>query len=274
MDTRILNRSAFENETIIKKRFEKVNYMVERLDYQGPRPRPDLLISDSSGPRIICEVKTVFSGGYLTERDAHVSTRDSKLWDSGVFENQIDLTKIDDCLGDAVRKRTAFVADRPELKDLPLIVAFFFDFFADFLPFYPRDFGERFRDCVSLNPTTNQFNVKIISLIVIALCLSACQTTTQTTNRIAIGMTKAQVVAAVGTPHSKSAETRGGVLIEKWIYKETTWEQGGWSWNRTVSDSAIVFQNGHVVSYGVEGEQHLHKNPMNPDINVNVSHDD
>ncbi len=121
---------------------------------------------------------------------------------------------------------------------------------------------------------TNQFNVKIISLIVIALSISACQTTTQTTNRIAIGMTKAQVVAAVGTPHSKSAETRGGVLIEKWIYKETTWDQGGWSWNRTVSDSAIVFQNGHVVSYGVEGEHHLHKNPMNPDINVNVSHDE
>jgi hypothetical protein len=121
---------------------------------------------------------------------------------------------------------------------------------------------------------TNQFNVKIISLIVIALSISACQTTTQTTNRIAIGMTKAQVVAAVGTPHSKSAETRGRVLIEKWIYKETTWDQGGWSWNRTVSDSAIVFQNGHVVSYGVEGEHHLHKNPMNPDINVNVSRDE
>ncbi len=146
MDTRILNRSASENETIIQKQFEKANYMVERLDFQGPRPRPDLLISDSSGPRMICEVKTVFSGGYLTERDAHVSTRDSKLWDSGVFENQINLTRINDCLGDAVRKRTAFVADRPEVKDLPLIVAFFFDFFADFLSFYPRDFGEHFRD--------------------------------------------------------------------------------------------------------------------------------
>src|SRR6266700_1125184 len=146
MDTHILNRRAFENETIIQKQFEKVNYMVDRLDYQGPRPRPDLLISDSSGPRILCEVKTVFSGGYLTERDAHVSTRDSKLWDSGVFENQIDLTKIDDCLGDDVRKRTAFVADLPQRKDLALIVAFFFDFFADFLPFYPRDMGERFRD--------------------------------------------------------------------------------------------------------------------------------
>ncbi len=116
--------------------------------------------------------------------------------------------------------------------------------------------------------------MKIISLVVIALCLSACQTTTQTTNRIAVGMTKVQVVAAVGTPHSKSAETRDGTVIEKWIYKETTWDQGGWSWNRTVSDSAIIFQNGRVVSYGVEKERHLHQNPTNPGVNVNISRDE
>ena len=82
------------------------------------------------------------------------------------------------------------------------------------------------------------------------------------------------VIAAVGAPHSKSAETHDGALVEKWIYKETICDQGGWSWNRTVSDSAIVFKNGRVVSYGVETEHHLHKNPMNPDINVNISRDD
>src|SRR2546426_11631131 len=98
MDAKILNGIAKANETIVKKQFRKLSYLVERLDYQGPRPRPDLLVSDSSGPRIICEVKTVFSGGYLTEPDAHVSTRDSKLWNSGVFENQIDLRRIDDYL--------------------------------------------------------------------------------------------------------------------------------------------------------------------------------
>jgi len=116
--------------------------------------------------------------------------------------------------------------------------------------------------------------MKITSLAVITLCLTACQTTTQTTNRIAVGMTKAQVTAAVGTPHSKSAETRDGVVIEKWIYKETTWDQGGWSWNRTVSDSAIVFHDGRVVSYGVAGERHLHQNPTSPSVNVNVTHDE
>src|SRR5947208_2559670 len=111
-------------------------------------------------------------------------------------------------------------------------------------------------------------------ILVVALLGSACQTTTQTTNRISVGMTRAEVLRAVGAPFSKSAEERNGVTIEKWVYKETTWDQGGWSWNRTVSDSAVVFQNGRVVSFGVEKERHLHQNPAAPTVNVNVSHDE
>jgi hypothetical protein len=111
----------------------------------------------------------------------------------------------------------------------------------------------------------------ILSVMFLA---TACQTTTHTTNRIAVGMTQAEVVRSVGTPFSKSAEVHDGVSVEKWVYKETTWDQGGWTWNRTVSDSAITFQNGKVVSYGVEKERHLHQNPMNRGINVNVSQDE
>jgi hypothetical protein len=95
---------------------------------------------------MLCEVKTVFSGGYLRGNNIHVSTRDQRLCNFGVFENKIDLTKIDDCLSDAVRKRSALVADGPSFANLPLLVAFFFDFFADFLPFYPRTMDKRFQD--------------------------------------------------------------------------------------------------------------------------------
>ena len=109
-------------------------------------------------------------------------------------------------------------------------------------------------------------------VFVAILTLTACQTTTQTTTRLAVGMTRAEVLRTVGAPFSKSAEERDGVTIEKWIYKETTWDQGGWSWNRTVSDSAVIFRNGRVVSFGVEKERHLHRAPG--DINVNVSHDE
>src|SRR5437879_10462080 len=105
---------------------------------------------------------------------------------------------------------------------------------------------------------TAHAHMKTTSLILaVALLSSACQTTTQTTNRRAVGMTRAEVLRAVGAPFSKSAEEREGVTIEKWVYKETTWDQGGWSWNRTVSDSAVVFRNGRVVSFGVEKERHL-----------------
>jgi hypothetical protein len=104
-----------------------------------------------------------------------------------------------------------------------------------------------------------------------ALLLAGCQTTTQTTNRISVDMSEAEVLRSVGKPFSKSAEEKGGGLTETWIYKETTWDQGGWSWNRTVSDSAIVFRNGKVVSYGVAKEQHVRRAPG--DINVNVSHE-
>src|SRR5205823_14465419 len=127
------------------KQFKKLGYVVEPLDRQKkrPRPRPDFLISDRAGcPQMLCEVKTVLSAGYLPDRHANVSMQDENLADTGVFQNEIRLTKINDCLGDAVRKRSALVDDNPSFKDVPLLVAFFFDFFADFLLFYSRTFDE------------------------------------------------------------------------------------------------------------------------------------
>lgn len=109
--------------------------------------------------------------------------------------------------------------------------------------------------------------------LVTLLALSACATTTQTTTRLAVGMTHAEVLRAVGAPFSKSAEERDGTLVERWVYKETTWDQGGWSWNRTVSDSAVIFRDGRVVSFGVEHERHLQQNPMDPTVNVNLGED-
>jgi hypothetical protein len=60
---------------------------------------------------MLCEVKTVFSGGYLPDQDIHISMRDLSLCDAGIFENEIDLRKINECLGDAVRKLSAQVRD-------------------------------------------------------------------------------------------------------------------------------------------------------------------
>ena len=63
---------------------------------------------------------------------------DEKLCDTGVFENRIDLTKISGNLADTVRKRIALAEDDPAFADLPMLVAFFFDFIPDHLVCYPR----------------------------------------------------------------------------------------------------------------------------------------
>jgi hypothetical protein len=140
VDFEILNRMAAEYEKVVEKRFKKLNYSVEKLDSQKKkaRPRPDWLVSNSCGPQILCEVKTVFSAGYLRDKNIYISTHELELCNSGVIESKIDLTKISDCLSDAVHKRSALVKDDPRFAKLPLLVAFFFDFFSDFLPFYRR----------------------------------------------------------------------------------------------------------------------------------------
>jgi hypothetical protein len=141
LDPEAVNQRGAASEAAIKEQFEKLGYAVKKLDRNAKRPRPDCLISNSAGrPEMLCEVKTVNSAGYLRDRGAHISMLDEKLYDTGVFENQIDLTKISDNLDDAVRKRSALITDEPEYADLPLLVAFSFDFYADYLVCYPRSF--------------------------------------------------------------------------------------------------------------------------------------
>lgn len=124
---------SIDNEAITEKRFKKLGFAVTRKDYQGPRRRPEFVVSDSRGPLLVCEVKTIFSGGFLHDRNAHVSTQDPDLANSGQFSYKIDLSKIDENLADAVSKYRALIADEPNLSDVPLVVALFFDFFADHL---------------------------------------------------------------------------------------------------------------------------------------------
>ena len=141
LKSQTLNQLAAANEAVVERQFNKLRYSVRRLDRNAKSPRPDFLISNGAGrPEMLCEVKTVHSAGYLRDRDAHISMLDEKLSGTGVFENKIDLTRISDNLADAVRKRNALVKDDPNLADLPLLVAFFFDFFADHLVCYPRAF--------------------------------------------------------------------------------------------------------------------------------------
>jgi hypothetical protein len=115
-----------------------MGYRVTRLDRRGARRRPDFLISDSSGPLFCSEVKTLFSGGYLSDRNAHLSTADPQFLNSGFFSTPVDFSNIDEKMHDAVDQFEVLVRDHPEYANLPYLVLFFFDFFADNFRLYPK----------------------------------------------------------------------------------------------------------------------------------------
>jgi hypothetical protein len=115
--------------------------LVKRLDGKSSkRRRPDFLISNSSGPQMLCEVKTIDSSGYMHDKGVHVSTQDETL---GEFKCSVSLRKIDENLANAVGKYNALVEDDSRVADLPLLAAFFFDALAEFLPFHRLSFDKR-----------------------------------------------------------------------------------------------------------------------------------
>ena len=147
LDSRASNRRSVENEVLVATQFKTLGCLVKKLDRKAAKGRrPDFLISNSAGvPQMLCEVKTVDSAFYPRDKEKYgvehvfISTLEPKL--IGQFKNiPIDLTKIDQGLAEAVSQRAALIADCPGTAVLPLLVAFFFDFFAEHLPFYPALF--------------------------------------------------------------------------------------------------------------------------------------
>src|SRR6476661_2015943 len=115
------NQRATANEAVVKEQFKSLNYLVKRLDPKSSkRKRPDFLISNSCGPQMRCEVKTIDSGGYMHDKGVHLSTRDETL---EKFEYPVSLTKIDESLANAVQKYKALVEDDSSCATLPLLVA-------------------------------------------------------------------------------------------------------------------------------------------------------
>ena len=135
------NQRATENEAVVEEQFKSLKYLVKRLDPKSSkRKRPDFLVSNSCGPQMLCEVKTIDSGGYMHDKGVHVSTRDETL---GKFECPVSLKKIDDNLAIAAQKYKALVEDDSSCATLPLLVAFFFDQLAEFLPLHRLSIEKR-----------------------------------------------------------------------------------------------------------------------------------
>jgi hypothetical protein len=94
--------------------------------------------------------------------------------------------------------------------------------------------------------------------------IMGCATTSKIT-KIDRGMNKAQVTSIIGLPYKKATfADKKGRQIDVWSYQETTWDDGGWSWNRTIVRSDVVFVNGIVNNIGTGVDQHLRNNPALP----------
>ena len=111
-----------------------------------------------------------------------------------------------------------------------------------------------------------------VALMLAILSLLGCyQRTTKSSRVLELGMSKAEARKLIGHPLKKSAYTsEAGDRIEIWHLKETTWDDGGWSWDRTIVRSNVIFKNGVLDAIGQDEEQYKSKNPFNPGININI----
>jgi hypothetical protein len=96
-------------------------------------------------------------------------------------------------------------------------------------------------------------------VIVISMCMMAltgCATRSKVAQELALGMTRTEVLHKAGKPFSKSCRRDAdGNLIEVWSYNETTWDDGGWTADRTIITTNIYFENDEVKSYENAGER-------------------
>jgi len=115
--------------------------------------------------------------------------------------------------------------------------------------------------------------VKGYKLLILAsfIILESCATTSKIAEKIELGMSKEQVISSVGKPLKKAAFVDStGANIEIWQYQETTWDDGGWSWNRTIVRSLLTFSNGTVIAIGNLPDRYRNQNPFDRTININV----
>ena len=96
---------------------------------------------------------------------------------------------------------------------------------------------------------------RIAWMVVTMILVEGCATTSRVTQNVSLGMTTQEVLAVAGKPFSKNiAKDAAGNAVEEWFYRETTWDDAGWSWDRTIVNSVVTFKNGRVESFS-QGRQ-------------------
>jgi len=141
----IIDATSRRNEAVVERLFKKQGFCVKKLDRDTSGRRPDFLVSTCSDPKrsIICEVKTVVTGGSI--KGVPISSLNPNMWsDLNATRCSIPpsktMKKIDDVLAEAESQLECLLQNRPDLKMAPFVVALFLDFFADIFDILPKDF--------------------------------------------------------------------------------------------------------------------------------------
>ncbi len=98
----------------------------------------------------------------------------------------------------------------------------------------------------------------LIILLFIAFGLSGCfKRDSVISNKAELGMTKEEIIEKFGKPTKRSLHTDDhDNAIEVLFYKETTWDDGGWSYDKTVLNNMLILRNGKLIAIEQGDEQH------------------
>jgi len=114
---------------------------------------------------------------------------------------------------------------------------------------------------------------KVFGLIVMVIWVGGCATNSRVAQHVSLGMSELEVLKEAGEPFSKNvAKNAKGNTVEEWFYRETTWDDAGWSWDRIIVNSVVTFENGKVASFlKNNNDRYKTKNPMAPSINIDTT---
>lgn len=119
-------------QKIAEKHLCKLGVRVVPKDRQARRRRPDYVLHDLSTdePVAVVEVKLIVSAGYDQEDGVHLSTLDESA-EGKVRMMPSVAAGYRQALEEATEQYRQLAADEPQHAGLPLLVVFFYDFFAD-----------------------------------------------------------------------------------------------------------------------------------------------
>lgn len=117
----------------------------------------------------------------------------------------------------------------------------------------------------------NKFSLFL--LFTVSLLLASCATRSVVAQKLDLGMTTNEVSKNVGKPFSRNVyRDDTGNVIEEWLYREQTWDDGGmWTDDRTIVNTIVIFEDNKVKSFTNDGGTKVTHQNIKVDAKVKVN---